>query len=198
MNLITVILLALGLCFDSFAVSLSQGIAQAGLRKMHFLRFSFVLAFFQGALALLGWSLASGLQHYIAQIDHWIAFGLLTFLGVRMIWEGRRCREKAPAETFRFDLKHTLLLGLATSIDSLITGAAMAMLAIVILPAASQGTNMLVAAGIIFGVTFIACVAGVFLGRTAGGKLGRYAELAGGIILVAIGVKILLEHLCGS
>ena len=198
MNLITVILLALGLCFDSFAVSLSQGIAQAGLRKMHFLRFSLALAFFQGALALLGWALASGFQHYIAQVDHWIAFGLLTFLGVRMIWEGRKCKEKAPVETFRFDLKYTLLLGLATSIDSLITGAAMAMLVIVILPSASQWTNMLISSGIIFLVTFIACVAGVFLGRTAGGRLGPYAEMAGGIILVAIGVKVLLEHLCGS
>ena len=198
MNLITVILLALGLCFDSFAVSLTQGIAQGGLRKMHFSRFSFVLAFFQGALALLGWAAASGFQHYIAQADHWIAFGLLAILGVKMIWEGRKCKEDAPSETFRFDLKHTLLLGVATSIDALVTGAALGMVTVAVLPLASQWANMLATSGIIFGITFAACVAGVFIGRRAGCRLGRYAEVAGGIILLGIGVKILLEHLCGA
>jgi len=195
MNLITVIILAVGLCFDSFAVSLSHGMAQCGTRKTHFFRFSFVLAFFQGGLALLGWGAASGFQQYIASVDHWIAFALLTLLGIKMIWESRRSDDEKEPECFRFDLKHTLLLGIATSIDALITGAAMAMLTICIWPEGTPLANMATASGIIFVVTFAACVAGILLGRGAGNKLGRSAGIAGGVILIAIGVKVLAEHL---
>lgn len=199
MNLITVIVLALGLCFDSFAVSLSHGMEQSGGRKMHFFRFSFILALFQGVLPLLGWGVVSRFHQYIGQFDHWIAFGLLVFLGIKMIRESLKGGdEKGKGESFHFDVKQTIILGIATSIDALITGAAMAMLAIEILPHASQLVNMLTASGIIFGITFLACVAGIFLGRTAGNKMGKQAEIAGGILLIAIGVKVLLEHLCGA
>lgn len=198
MNLITVIILALGLCFDSFAVSLSHGIMQCGKRKAHFFRFSLVLALFQGGMALLGWTVVSGFQHYIERFDHWIAFGLLTFLGLKMIWDTLHKPDGKEADCSDFDLKNTLVLGIATSIDALITGAAMALIVIHILPGDTQLTNMLTASGIIFAVTFAACVMGIFLGRRAGNKLGKYAEIAGGIILIAIGLKVLLEHLCGA
>ena len=197
MNLITVILLALGLCFDSFAVSLSHGITQCGERRTHFFRFSLVLAFFQGAMALLGWAVASGFQQHIERFDHWIAFGLLSFLGVKMIRESFRKSDDPKTPCRDFDFKNTLLLGIATSIDALITGAAMALLTITILPDVSPLANMLTAAGIISAITFIACIAGIFLGRTAGDKLGKYAEIAGGIILICIGLKVLCGHLLG-
>ncbi len=197
MTLITVILLALGLCFDSFAVSLTQGLAQCGERRLRFFRFSLVLAFFQGAMTLAGWALAAGFQHYIAAFDHWIAFALLVFLGIRMIVESRKNEEEEEPRCYRFELKNTLLLGVATSIDALITGVALAMTTLLIFEHKSQWINMLSTSGIIFAVTFIACVAGIFLGRTAGNRLGKYAEIAGGIILAAIGAKVLLEHLLG-
>jgi putative Mn2+ efflux pump MntP len=193
MNLITVLILALGLCFDSFAVSLSHGLAQCGYGRMHFFRFSLVLALFQGAFPLIGWGVAAGFQHYIARYDHWVAFILLAALGVRMIVESRK--EAVTPECFRFDLRHTLTLGVAPSIDALITGAAMAMVTIQIVPQAGQWGNMLTASGIIFAVTFFACFLGIVLGRTAGNRLGKHAEIAGGIILIAIGIKILMEHL---
>ncbi len=196
MTLTTVIILALGLCFDSFAVSLTQGLAQIGERRVHFFRFSLILGLFQGGLTWAGWALAAGFQQYIEAADHWIAFALLLFLGVKMILESRKKEEEKP-ESYRFDLKNTLLLGIATSVDALITGVALAMVALAIFPQGSQAANMSAAAGIIGLVTFSACTAGIFLGRTAGNRLGKYAELAGGIILIAIGTKVLFEHLPG-
>ena len=197
MTLITIIILAFGLCFDSFAVSLTQGLAQCGERRLRFFRFSLVLAFFQAAMALAGWALAAGFQHYIAAFDHWIAFALLAFLGVKMILESLKKEEEEEPRCYRFDLKNTLLLGIATSIDALITGVALALTTLLIFEHKSQWINMLSTSGIIFAVTFTACVAGVLLGRTAGSKLGKYAEIAGGVILIAIGAKVLLEHLLG-
>jgi len=194
MNLITVILLALGLCFDSFAVSLSYGMGQCGFRRTHFFRFALVLAFFQAAMPVLGWALAAGFQQYIQQLDHWIAFILLSFLGIRMIIEGRKGEKDETDDICSFNLERTILLGIATSIDALISGAAMGMVTLEVLKNTSQWNNMLAAAGIIFFVTFLACVAGIFLGRTAGNRMGKYAEIIGGIILIAIGTKILLEH----
>jgi putative Mn2+ efflux pump MntP len=195
MNLFIVILLAFGLCFDSFAVSLTYGMGQCESRKFHFFRFACILAFFQGILPLIGWALAAGFQQYISRVDHWIAFALLAFLGVRMILEARKADGEKPAEICAFDLKRTLLLGVATSIDALITGAALGMVALEVLRGSSQGTNMLAVSGIIFAVTFAACATGIFLGRTIGNRLGKYAEFVGGVILIVIGLKVLLEHL---
>ena len=198
MNLITSIVLALGLCFDSFAVSLSNGMKQCKVEKMHFFRFSLILAFFQGSMPLLGWAVAARFQHHIAQFDHWVAFVLLALLGVKMIRESQSKKNGEKTESFCFELKDTLLLGVATSIDALITGAALAMLTIQVLPEAPQFGNMLVVSGIVFLATFAACVTGIFLGRRVGNKTGKYAEMAGGIILIAIGAKVLFEHLCGA
>ena len=194
MNLITVLILAIGLCFDSFAVSLSSGMAQCPFQKRYFARFAFILALFQGVMPLIGWGLAAGLQEYIARYDHWIAFILLALLGVKMIRDGRTEAQEAGG-CIPFDVRRTLILGIATSIDALIAGAAMALISVSILPGASQWTNMLTAGGIIFIITFIACIAGIIVGRTASGKLGKHAEVVGGIILILIGGKVLFEHL---
>lgn len=198
MDLLTIIVLAFGLCFDSFAVSLSYGMAQCGVKKMHFFRFSLILALCQGIMPLIGWMAAIGFQHYIERYDHWLAFGLLLFLGIKMILESRKEDEKESKDCFSFNLKNTMLMGVATSIDALITGAAMAMVTLEPLKNASQWSNMLLSTGIIFSVTFLACVAGIFFGRRAGNKLGKYAEILGGIILIAIGTKVLLEHLLAA
>jgi len=197
MNLLTVFILAIGLCFDSFAVSLSSGMARCEDHRRQYLRFALILALFQGVMPLVGWFLAAGFQQYIVQYDHWIAFVLLALLGIKMIRDSLK-QEASPEDCRAFDLKHTLLLGLATSIDALITGMAMALVSVAIFRTATQWQNMLGAAGIIFAVTWVACLVGLVLGKKAGRKMGKKTEIAGGIILICIGLKILLEHLLES
>ncbi len=194
MNIWAILILSMGLCFDSFAVSLSTGMAPCDNKRLYFPRFALVLALFQGAMPLVGWSMAVNLQGYIQAYDHWIAFGLLSFLGVKMIAESSGQQEQnAPGNPF--NLRRTCVLGIATSIDALVTGVAMALITLDIFPSSSQLVNILTAIFIIGSVTFASCMTGLFLGHKASSKIGNRAVRIGGFLLIAIGIKILFEHL---
>jgi len=187
MDYLTLIGIALGLSFDTFAVSLSCGVVQSRIRFGEAMRIAFVLALFQGAMPVLGYFLGSTVSGYIVSFDHWVAFGLLLFLGARMIREGLKRDCDRPEQDFR---KPSVLLTMAigTSIDALAVGISFAFLDV-------QIWN----AGIIIGaVTFLASMTAVRIGKSAGSRLGSRVEILGGIILAAIGVKILIEHLMAA
>lgn len=179
--MLAALLLALALAMDAFAVALTQG---ARFRPALGAGLAIALTFggFQAAMPLAGWGVGAAAFSYIAALDHWIAFGLLTFLGLRMLSasEDHEVAQSARALTGRA----LLLAGLATSIDALAAG--------ITLPALE--VQPLAAAGLIGLVTFALSWAGVWLGRIAGDRWGAWAERAGGVILIGLGCKILAEH----
>jgi putative Mn2+ efflux pump MntP len=176
---IEAILLALALAMDAFAVALTQGARfRPGVRGSAAIALTFGL--FQGAMPLIGWGIGTAAFGLVAAVDHWIAFGLLAFLGVRML--GGHVGEDEAARALTG--KALLVAGIATSVDALAAG--------ITLPTLEVGP--LLAAALIGGVTFVLSGAGVMLGRVAGDRLGAWAERAGGVILIALGCKILAEH----
>ena len=187
MDYITLVGIALGLSFDTFAVSLSCGVIQSRIRFSEAMRIAFVLALFQGALPVLGYFLGSAVSSYIARFDHWVAFTLLVFLGARMIMEGIKKDCNKPLQDFR-KMPVLLTMAIGTSIDAFAVGISFAFLQVRIW-----------SAGLIIGiVTFLASMTAIRIGKSAGSRLGSHVEIAGGIILAAIGVKILIEHLTAA
>lgn len=145
---------------------------------------------------LVGWMLATRFRTVIEAYDHWIAFVLLLFLGGRMIRESFEEPEKEDRmQGDPFALGRNVMLGLATSIDALVAGIAMALLPLTIVPVDSQWINMLAAVLVIAAVTLVSSLTGLYLGRRSRGRLGEWAELVGGAILILIGLKVLVEHL---
>ncbi|HUW92880.1 MAG TPA: manganese efflux pump MntP family protein [Bacteroidales bacterium] len=187
MDYITLIGIALGLSFDTFAVSLSCGVVQSRIRFGEAMRIAFVLALFQGAMPVLGYYIGSTVSSYIGRFDHWIAFVLLAFLGGRMIIEGLKKAADKPEQDFR-KMAVLLIIAIGTSIDALAIGFSFAFLEVRIW-----------SAGLIIGaVTFLASMTAVRIGKSAGSHLGSRVEILGGIILAAIGIKILIEHLMAA
>lgn len=186
MSYLEIFLLALGLCADTLAVTMAFGAASGRIGLGGHLKIDLTLGLIQAALTALGWVLGAACLQLIESVDHWIAFGLLLFIGVKMIIEAVR-----PAEEEKADLMHfgpLVVAGIATSIDALAVGISLAMMA---LPALKLGVTF----GAIFAVTAIVAAVGLIGGRAFEKVLGRKAGIAAGIILIAIGVKILLEHL---
>lgn len=183
-------LLAIGLAMDCFAVSIASGIIlkHAKLRPMLVMAISF--GFFQALMPLLGWIGASFFSHLIESVDHWIAFGILAFLGGRMIIESFK-NEDCKHEYDPSSLKVVLALAVATSIDALAVGVSFAFLGI------RDFSAILPPIGIIGFVSFALSMAGLMFGIRFGCGIARKlrAELWGGIILIIIGTKILIEHL---
>lgn len=177
--MIEALLLAVALAMDAFAVALTQG-ARFRPDVRGALAIALTFGAFQGFMPLAGWGIGAFALAYVEAVDHWIAFGLLTFLGVRML--GGHVGEAEAARS----LTGTALLvaGLATSIDALAAG--------ITLPTLSVAPPT--AAALIGAVTFVISGVGVWLGRRAGDHLGTWAERAGGIILIGLGCKILAEH----
>lgn len=177
--MIEALLLALALAMDAFAVALTQG-ARFRPSPRGGLAIALTFGVFQALMPLAGWVIGAVALIYVEAVDHWIAFGLLTFLGVRMLGGHVGDEEAARALTGR-----TLLIaGVATSIDALAAG--------ITLPA--LGVSPWLAVALIGIVTFVMSGAGVLLGRRAGDYLGEWAERVGGVILIGLGVKILAEH----
>ncbi len=183
-QLITFIILGIGLSFDSFAVSISCGLMKREIRFLQAAGVAFSLAFFQAAFPVIGWFIGSTIQNWIASVDHWIAFGLLALLGGKMIYEGTIKKEEPKC----FDpFKISVLIGLsiATSIDALVVGLSFGFVEIAILfPVLIIGT-----------VTFVASMLGMLFGKNISAEKSHRSLLLGGIILISIGFKILVEHL---
>ena len=180
MGLGELVLLAMGLAMDAFAVSVTNGMClkKCGLREV--LAMALTFGTFQAAMPVLGYWGGSLFYEQIKFVDHWIAFGLLAFLGIRMILEGIKTRRERQGESLTFQL--LLIQGVATSIDALAVGISLS----------AVQANIVSAALIIGVVTAALCFVATFMGRRFGTILNDKAELLGGIILVAIGVKILI------
>lgn len=183
MDIFSIILIAIGLSMDSFAVAISNGLTIKNLNKEKALLIAISLAVFQALMPLIGWFAGMSIEKYIEAFDHWIAFGLLLFIGGKMIFEAFINKEESIGK----ELKVITLIGqsIATSIDALAVGISFAILKMeIIIPVIIIGV-----------VTFIFSLLGLQLGSYLGKKLGKYVEIFGGIVLIGIGLKILLEHM---
>ncbi|NLF80024.1 MAG: manganese efflux pump [Clostridia bacterium] len=185
MGFFELLLIAIGLSMDAFAVALCRGLGMKRWDIRPGVTVALFFGSFQALMPLLGWLLARQFAHHISAYDHWVAFVLLLFIGGNMILGSFKEDDTALAPCDRFKLRQLLLMAIATSIDALAVGVSLAFLNTPILPAV-----------ILIGViTFILSLLGVFIGNFFSARLKRWAELAGGLILILIGAKILFEHL---
>ena len=176
-------LIAIGLSMDAFAVSICKGLATGKVKVKHMLVTGFWFGFFQMLMPLLGYLLAKNFSSQIEAVDHWIAFALLAIIGANMIREGVKGDEEESSSSY--SPSGMFPLAIATSIDALAIGVSFAFLSVDIIPAVST-----------IGIcTFILSAIGVRLGSSFGAMFKGKAEIAGGVILILIGLKILLEHL---
>jgi putative Mn2+ efflux pump MntP len=184
MDYFTIIAIALGLSFDTFAVSLSYGVIRNGIIFRQASRVAVVLALFQGGLTIAGYFLGSIISGQIKAMDHWVALFLLGFLGIKMIAEGLKKNSDNEAKDFSRTII-LLTIALGTSIDAFAVGISFAILDVKIWEA-----------GVLIGaVTFLASMTAIRIGKSAGERLGNKVEIIGGMILIAIGIKIFLEHI---
>jgi putative Mn2+ efflux pump MntP len=183
MDFITLVILAIGLCFDTFAVSVSCGLTLNRIAFFKATRFALIMAFFQGINPLIGWFAGNGLEKYMRDFNHWIAFALLSIIGIRMILDSLKKVEKRNFNPTRFSTM--VMLALATSIDALIVGVSLAFTIV----------NIYWACFIIGTVTFIASMVGILFGKKTGERFSKKLEVAGGLVIILIGIKILLDHL---
>ena len=184
MSFLDLFVIAVGLSMDAFAVSVCKGLSVRQLKFSHACTAGAYFGGFQFLMPLLGYVLGSRFSGYIERFDHWIAFVLLAFIGLNMIRESREeAEEEKPYTGINF--KELFILAVATSIDALAVGVTFAFLQVNIVPAIA----------IIGCTTFVISLAGVYVGNVFGARYKSRAELTGGVILVLIGLKILLEHL---
>lgn len=187
MGLIELVLIAVGLSMDAFAVSICKGL---GMKRLDVKQAAIIAVFFggfQGLMPVIGWALGTGFQSYITPVDHWIAFALLAFIGAKMLFDAFHDDEADSQEqsSDRLAIKEVLLLATATSIDALAVGITFAFLQVDIVVA------VLFIGVITFGLSFI----GVAVGHQFGARFEKPASIVGGVVLILIGLKILLEHL---
>ncbi|MBR3226062.1 MAG: manganese efflux pump [Atopobiaceae bacterium] len=185
MGIAELLLVAVGLSMDAFAVSVCKGL---GMRRLN-VRVALVLAglfgLFQGGMPVVGWLLGSRFLWLIEPVDHWIAFGLLAFIGTKMIVDAVRGEEEDAGATDHVAWGEFLMLAVATSIDALAVGISFAALHVEIVPSCIT----------IAITTFVLSLIGVGVGHAFGSRFERPAQILGGIVLILIGVKVLLEHL---
>ncbi|KPJ59511.1 MAG: hypothetical protein AMJ46_10870 [Latescibacteria bacterium DG_63] len=184
MNTLSILLIAVALAMDAFAVSVANGAAAKRLKVEHALTIALFFGSFQGIMPVIGWLAGTGFRSLISGIDHWVAFGLLIFVGGKMIYESAKL-ERPPSKNDPLSLYVIVLLSVATSIDALAIGLSFSFLKVeIVTPAVVIGV-----------ITFVLSLAGAFIGKRLGHFLERKIEIVGGIILIAIGFKILIEHL---
>ena len=183
MSYLELFVIAVGLSMDAFAVSICKGLSVRRLKPRHNLICGLYFGGFQALMPVIGWLLGRQFESLIKSIDHWIAFALLVLIGANMIREAAKNEEENLNDSF--SPKTMLPLAVATSIDALAVGVTFAFLDVSIVPAVSM----------IGATTFILSAVGVKIGNVFGTKYKSKAELVGGIVLIAMGVKILIEHL---
>ena len=187
MGYLEIFLTGIALAMDAFAVSICKGIKMPRLRKSHIVIIAFFFGGFQMLMPLIGWLLGSQFVQYISKFDHWIAFALLAFIGVKMAIESFKHEEEECCKCdSKLDIKELVVLAIATSIDALAVGITFALY---------PDINILPSISIIGIVTFVICAGGVVIGHKFGAKFKSKAELLGGIVLVIIGLKLLIEGL---
>lgn len=185
MDFLSVLLIAIGLSADCFAVALSGSIPMRTLSWLQVFRTSLSFGLFQTLMPLLGWLGGRTIVELVAQYDHWVAFILLALLGGRMLWKSFRSRDGGGENSDITKGWLLLTLSVATSIDALAVGLTFAFLEV----------NIALASSAIGLVAFVATAIGFLLGRRAGKLIGRQAEAIGGMVLIGIGLRILLSHL---
>ncbi|CEN78518.1 manganese efflux pump MntP [Paraclostridium sordellii] len=197
MSLVSVLLTSFALSMDAFAVSITKGMTMKNITKKIAFKIAFFFGLFQGGMPLIGWLLGISFEKYIKAFDHWIALILLSFLGVKMIYESIKENKKDEVamdleinglnqntSTVDIKTKDLLVLSVATSIDALAVGVSFAFLNISIIEVVTS----------IAIITFLVCFTGVLIGKKIGPILKNYAEIIGGIILIFIGLNIFNEH----
>lgn len=183
MSIIELIILAIGLSMDSFAVSICKGLSMKKYNLKNSLIIAFYFGLFHFMFPLIGYFLGTTFSTVVERTDHWIAFILLSIVGTKMILEAF---EKEPSNiNAKVDFKSMILLAIATSIDALAIGISFVFLEV----------NIWVSTGLIFVIVFTISLIGTLIGNKFGNKLGNKAEFLGGLILIIIGIKMLLEHL---
>jgi len=184
LDILTILLIALALSADCFAVALSSSFHIKTTSFAPILRIALTFGAFQAIMPALGWMAGRTVVNFISAYDHWVAFVLLALIGGRMIWESFR----PEGSRKQIDISKGILLvtlAVATSIDALAVGLSFAFLKV----------NIIIACSIIGAVAFVVTIAGFILGKKARTWLGKYAEAVGGVILIAIGIRILLTHI---
>ena len=188
MGIVELILTAIGLSMDAFAAAICKGLNMQKLNHKQAAIIALFFGGFQGLMPFIGWVLGKQFETYITDFDHWIAFVLLGFIGGKMIFEALKGDDEDECDCGCFDIKDVFVLAIATSIDALAVGITFATLKMQL---AETGLAVLLIAAVTFGFSY----AGVAIGNRFGARFKSKAELAGGVILVLIGLKILLEHL---
>jgi len=184
MDWFTMFGIAVALAMDAFAVALAAGTVLDPVTGRHLFRFGFHFGLFQFLMPIIGWLAGLTVQRWITEYDHWIAFGLLAFVGGKMIWEALNGEEEERGTSDPTRGLTMVMLAVATSIDALAVGLTLAML----------GVGIWTPAAVIGLVAALLTVAGMLLGRRLGQIWGRRVEICGGAILCAIGLKIVWEH----
>lgn len=186
MSLFEIVLIAVSLAMDAFAVSICKGLNMTTFSLRNALVIGAFFGGFQALMPTVGWLLGSGFERYITRFDHWIAFGLLALIGANMLREAFGNEEVSSENADRLRLRELLALAVATSIDALAVGITFALQ-----PQVNIGLTVL----LIGLITFLLSAAGVFIGNRFGAKRHRLANFCGGAVLILIGLKILLEDL---
>ncbi len=182
--LITLLPIALGLSADCFAVAVGTSMAEKGKLRWRWLKFAASFGIFQATMLVIGWFAGRTIVEFVSGFDHWVAFGLLAFVGGKMIWESFHEKEETVKKQAA-SLLTLATLSVATSLDALAVGLSFAFL----------NVNLPGAAATVGSVSFLITALGFVIGRRAGGVLGRWAEIVGGLVLIGIGIRIVVEHL---
>ena len=183
MELFEIIVIGIGLAMDAFAVSICKGLSMKKMNWKNAIIIALYFGTFQALMPVLGYVLGSAFSSFVQSVDHWIAFILLAVIGGNMIKDSTD--DEVEKRNDKVDVKTMIVLAIATSIDALAIGVTFAFFEV----------NLLLAISIIGIITFTLSTLGVIIGNKFGDKFQNRAELAGGIILIIIGLKILLEHL---
>lgn len=186
MGFIELFLVGVGLSMDAFAVAVCKGLGMSRINWRHAVIVALFFGGFQALMPLIGWALGTQFSSLITPIDHWVAFGLLALIGSKMLWDAFRGDDDCAdcEEGDGLDVRELVLMAIATSIDALAVGITFAFL----------GVNILAAVALIGVTTFVFSFAGVAIGNQFGSRFEKPATVTGGIVLILLGVKILLEH----
>lgn len=184
MNIIELLLLSVGLAADAFSASVCEGVRMKKINRKGTILTALFFGIFQAGMPLMGYFLGSRFSEITSAYDHWIAFILLGIIGGKMVWEAFHPEENGE-KSYSFNLKEIIILSVATSIDALAVGIVFSV----------QKTSILFSVAVIGAVTFALSLAGVVIGNRFGSKYGKKAEVAGGLVLIFIGVKLLLQDI---